>query len=189
MNDTPFDMTQDKQLLIQVEALLFTLSRPLSRSELADMLEVEVAQIERAISTRLASGIALVDDGVELELRTAPEAVAVIEKVRAEEYARDIGRAGLEVLAVIVYRGPLSRSEIDFIRGVNSSQTLRTLVMRGLVRKTTNPKSRTTLYEPTTEMLAELGATHISDLPDYTAVREKLTTLEVAYRSAQKEHV
>lgn len=182
-------MTQDKQLLIQVEALLFALGRPLSRSELADMLEVEVAHIERALATRPTSGIALVDDGVELELRAAPEATAVIERVRAEEYSRDIGRAGLEVLAGIVYRGPLSRSEIDFIRGVNSSQTLRTLVMRGLIRKTTNPKSRATFYEPTTEMLAEFGATHPRDLPDYTTVREKLTTLEAAYRSAQKEHV
>ncbi|MDO8518226.1 MAG: SMC-Scp complex subunit ScpB [bacterium] len=179
-------MTQDKQLLVQIEALLFVLGRPLSRSELAGMLEVGVAQIEGALLARVPGGIALVDDGVELELRTAPEAATVIEKVRTEEYARDIGRAGLEALATIVYRGPLSRSEIDFIRGVNSSQTLRTLLMRGLVRKSTNSKSRATLYEPTTELLAELGATHQSDLSDYAEVRKKLTTLETAYRlSAQ----
>ena len=175
----------DTELLIQIEALLFALGRPLSRTELSDMLGVEITNIERALATRPTSGIALIDDGVELELRTAPNATAVVEKVRAAEYSRDIGRAGLEALAAIVYRGPLSRAEIDFIRGVNSSYTLRTLMMRGLVRKTTNAKNRLTLYEPTTELLAELGATHISDLPDYTVVREKLAALETAYRAIQ----
>ena len=145
---------------MQIEALLFALGRPLSRSELAEMLEVDATQIEEALSAWVPGGIAIVDDGVELELRTAPVAAAVVEKVRSEEYSRDIGRAGLEALATIVYRGPLTRSEIDFIRGVNSSQTLRTLMMRGLVRKSAN----------------------VSDLPDYTAVREKLTALETAYR-------
>ena len=179
----------DKELLIQIEALLFALGRPLARTELATMLGISAADIEQALAVRGTSGIAIVDDGVELELRVAPEATSIVEKVRSEEYSRDIGRAGLEVLAAIVYRGPLSRSEIDFIRGVNSSQTLRTLVLRGLVRKSTSTKNRSTFYEPATELLAELGATHLSNLPNYTEVREKLTALEVAYRAAQKDHV
>lgn len=178
----------DNEVLMQIEALLFALGRPLARAELADMLGVTAAQIEDALRARVPGGIALVDDGTELELRTAPAASAVVEKVRAEEYSRDIGRAGLEALAAIVYRGPLARSEIDFIRGVNSSQTLRTLVMRGLVRKSAAGKSRATLYEPTTELLAELGAAHLSDLPDYAEVRTKLEHLEAAYRlSAQAD--
>jgi segregation and condensation protein B len=85
-----------------------------------------------------------------------------------------------------MYRGPLTRSEIDFIRGVNSSQTLRTLATRGLVRKVQNPRdSRSFLFEATTELLATLGVPRAQDLPEYAAVREKLTALEDAYR--QKE--
>jgi len=164
---------------------LFALGRPLAREELAEMLQVSIPSIEQALATRVPSGVALVDDGVELELRVASEAAAVVEQIRAEEYSREVGRAGLEALAAIVYRGPLTRSEIDFIRGVNSSQTLRTLLMRGLVRKSANTKSRATLYEPTTEALAELGVTHTSDLPDYAAVREKLEALEASYRAAE----
>src|SRR6185295_5857915 len=99
---------------------------------------------------------------------------------------REVGRAGQEVLSAVLYRGPLTRSEIDFIRGVNSSQTLRTLTMRGLVRKVQNPKdSRSFLYEATTELLATLGVARARDLPDYAEVREKLSKLEEAYR--QKE--
>jgi len=85
-----------------------------------------------------------------------------------------------------LYRGALSRAQIDFIRGVNSSQTLRTLAMRGLVRKIPNPKDeRSFLYEPTTELLAELGVSQIADLPEFETIREKLRTLEEA--SASKE--
>ncbi len=174
----------DTSLLIQIEALLFALGRPLSREELAEMLQVDATNIESALATRQPSGIALVDDSIQLELRVAPEASGVVEGVRADEYSREIGRAGLETLAAVLYRGPLTRSEIDFIRGVNSSQTLRTLLMRGLIRKSVNTKSRATLYEPTTEALAELGVAHISELPDYVNVREKLSTLEASYRAA-----
>ena len=176
----------------QIEALLFALGRPLSREELSQKLSVKEHTLQSAVEELQAelakSSIALVDDGKMLELRTAPEAASLIERVRKEEYARDIGRAGLEALAAILYRGPLTRSEIDFIRGVNSSQTLRTLTMRGLVRKIPNPKDeRSYLYEPTTDLLAHLGVAGAVELPDYATIREKLDTLEKAYREKQKE--
>src|SRR6478609_1346410 len=136
----------------QIEALLFSLGRPLSRDELQKHLKLSGQTLEAAIGelTDETRGIVVVDDGRELSLRTAGTAAAMIERVRKEEYARDIGKAGLEALSAILYRGPLSRSDIDFIRGVNSSQTLRTLTMRGLVRRIPNPKDeRQYLYEPT----------------------------------------
>lgn len=176
MNDLP----------AQIEALLFALGRPLSRVELADKLDVPATEIEQALATLAQEknrGVALVDDGREVELRASAGASALIERVRKEEYARDIGKAGLEALAAILYRGPLTRSEIDFIRGVNSSQTLRTLSMRGLVRRIPNPKDeRQYKYEPTTELLATLGVANVRDLPEYASVREKLNGLEAGYK-------
>lgn len=183
----------------QVEALLFALGRPLSREELSQKLSVKGSVLEEAVEElreELAGrSVTLVDDGKMLELRTAPEATLLIERVRKEEYTRDIGRAGLEALAAVLYRGPLpdgrqglTRSEIDFIRGVNSSQTLRTLTMRGLLRKISNPKDeRSYLYEPTTELLAHLGVAGVTELPEYALVREKLKSLEEAYREKQKQ--
>jgi len=174
----------------QIEALLFALGRPISRSELIKMVAASPEQIEEALTklkTR-SGGITLVDDGVEVELRVSAQNSALIEKVRKDEYSRDIGKAGLEALSAVLYRGPLTRSEIDFIRGVNSSQTLRTLTLRGLVRKVPNPKDeRSFLYEPTTELLAQLGASRQQDLPGYADVRQKLQQLEEAYRQKQSE--
>jgi segregation and condensation protein B len=175
----------------KIEALLFALGRPLSRKELVKMLSVSEEEISAAIPLLLDSkqgGIALVDDGNEVELRTSAESSTLIEKIRKEEYSREIGKAGLEALSAVLYRGPLTRSEIDFIRGVNSSQTIRTLTLRGLVRKVPNPKDeRSFLYEPTTELLSELGVTRAQELPDYADVRQKLQALEEAYRQKQSE--
>ncbi|MDE2071404.1 MAG: SMC-Scp complex subunit ScpB [Patescibacteria group bacterium] len=177
-------------LAIKIQALLFALGRPLSRKNLAKMLGASASDIDEALATlqQAQSGIVLVDDGANLELRVAPEAAAEVERARKEEYSREIGKAGFEALAAILYRGSLSRSDIDFIRGVNSSQTLRTLTMRGLVRRTPNPKDeRQYLYEPTTELLAQLGVTHPSHLPQFDDVRAKLKALEDAYRAKEVE--
>jgi segregation and condensation protein B len=177
----------EQELTQSIEALLFAFSRPFSRDELSRLLDVEVTDINAAIATLATRfnerGMALVDDGKVVELRTAPVAAETIERIRKEEFSRDIGRAGLEALAAILYRGPLSRSEIDFIRGVNSSQTLRTLLTRGLIRKVPNPKDeRSFLYEGTTELYAELGLTTRADLPDFVTVRQKLADLETSYK-------
>ncbi len=152
------------------------------------MLSVDAEALARGIAILTQTqgkGVVVVDDGRTLELRISPEAASVVEQVRRDELSRDIGRAGLEVLAAIIYRGPLSRSDIDFIRGVNSAQTLRTLSVRGLIRRIPNPKDdRSFLYEPTTELLASLGATHVRDIPDYDLVREKIKQLEHAYQES-----
>ncbi len=175
----------------QIEGLLFVLGRPVSYVELAKMLGASVEAVSEAIifirdsSQNAHRGIVLVDDGCNVELRASQDAAAVIERIRKDEYSREIGKAGLETLATVMYRGPLSRSEIDFIRGVNSSQTLRTLLMRGLVRRIPNPRDeRSFLYEATTELLSQLGVSDLRDLPDYGDVKEKLTALEEAYRNA-----
>lgn len=182
----------DQELHAHIEGLLFALGKPLSRAELIKLLGVEAVQLESALDhlrNEQGRGIVLVDDGTTVELRTAPMVATLIERVRREEQGRDIGRAGLEVLAAIMYRGPLSRSDIDFIRGVNSSQTIRTLTTRGLIRRVQNEKG-SFQYEATTETLAEMGATHVRDLPAYDATRVKLSELEEAYRGAQKaEHI
>jgi len=183
---------ETSDLANKIEALLFALGRPLGRGELQKMLGVGQEEVEAALTLlrdNPRGGIALVDDNKEVELRTSSQNAALIEQIRKEEYARDIGKAGLEALSAVLYRGPLTRSEVDFIRGVNSSQTIRTLTLRGLIRKVPNPKDeRSFLYEPTTELLSELGVSRAQDLPDYAGVREKLSQLEETYRQKQSQN-
>ncbi len=176
----------------QLESLLFALGRPLTRRELIEKLQASAEDVDTAISELTKNtgerGIVCVDDGRTVELRVSAGGAEVVERIRKEELSRDIGRAGLETLSAILYRGPLTRSEIDFIRGVNSSQMLRTLMVRGLVRRVTNPKDeRSFLYEPTTELLSQLGVSHIDELPDFANVRTRLTELESAYRAKESE--
>jgi segregation and condensation protein B len=179
----------DAEIAQHIEGVLFALGKSVSHNELMKMLEVDADSLERAIASLVGAkgrGVVVIDDGKELELRAAPEVASLIEKVRKEELSRDIGRAGLEVLSAILYRGPLTRAEVDFIRGVNSTQTLRTLATRGLIRRVPNPRDeRSFLYEPTSELFASMGATSARDLPDYDGVRSKLTQLEEAYRAQQ----
>ncbi|HVY72949.1 MAG TPA: SMC-Scp complex subunit ScpB [Candidatus Paceibacterota bacterium] len=181
----------DQTLAIQLEGLLFALGRSVSYTELAKIFSTDTNTVSRAagvLKQKERSGIVLVDDGTMLELRAAPEAAEVIERIRREEYSREIGKAGLETLAAIMYKGPLSRSDIDFIRGVNSSQTLRTLLMRGLVRRIPNPRDeRSYLYEATTELYAQLGSRDTRDIEEYNDVKEKLTALEESYRAQQTQ--
>lgn len=113
----------------------------------------------------------LVESGSETELRTAPEASVIVKKLRESELTHDLGKASLETLAVIAYRSGLpgqgtTRGEIDWVRGVNSSTSLRTLLMRGLIegREDEHDKRRIR-YSLTTEALAHLGVARAEDLP------------------------
>jgi segregation and condensation protein B len=108
-------------------------------------------------------------------LGTHPDLSELMLSIRKEELSRDIGKAGLETLSIILYKGEVARSEIDYIRGVNSSFILRNLLIRGLVERFTNPSdSRSYLYKPTFQLMSFLGITKIEDLPKYEEVEEQL---------------
>lgn len=166
------------------EALLFALGS-MKKTDLASQLGISPDELDATLASMRERagerGIIPVDDGTMVALRAAPDAANLIEKARKEEYARDIGRAGLEVLAAILYRGASTRAQIDSIRGVNSSQTLRTLALRGLVRKMPDPRDeRQYRYEPTVELLSHLGVAERSELPEYESVRAQLDALLIA---------
>lgn len=119
-------------------------------------------------------GLTLIETEDELELRTAPEAADSVKKLREGELSKDLGKAGLEALAIILYRGSVTRSEIDWIRGVNSAQTVRSLMLRGLVERTEDPTDKRRFrYKPTTDALAHLGVAKVSDLPRYAELSKE----------------
>ena len=89
---------------------------------------------------------------------------------------RDIGKAGAETLAIVMYRAPISRVEVDRIRGVNSSYILRNLETRGLIERRSG--ARQTEFSPTTELLRHLGIEEKTALPDYATVMDALENYE-----------
>ncbi len=181
-------MTDDAR----IEAILFYRGEPVTRAEIARDAALSPHAVSAglvALAARLApSGLAVVEAGETVELRTAPDASALIEKLKREALSRDLGKAGAETLALILYRGPLSRSEIDYIRGVNSTFVLRNLLMRGLLTRNQNPKDqRGYIYEATTDLLSLLGVARASDLPEYESVRADIVAIEAVEVSKGEE--
>lgn len=167
----------------KIEALLFFKAEPVKIATLAEILKVDVPAIEQALTAleeQLADrGIRLMRKEDAIMLSTAPEISEVIERLIKEDLEKDLGKAGLETLTIILYRGPVTRAQVDYIRGVNSTYILRHLLVRGLVEKIANPKdSRSFLYRPTFELLSYLGVTKVEDLPEYATVQAEMEAFE-----------
>lgn len=156
-----------------LEAILFAAGEPVEKKRLAQMLEISVADLSLAtvaLEESLASrGLAIIEAGEELEMRTHPEAAELVKKLWESERGHDLGKAGLETLAVIAYQEGATRGDIDWVRGVNSSASVRTLLLRGLVERQEDPKDkRRVRYALATEALAHLGIKRATDLPRHT---------------------
>ncbi len=159
-------------------ALLFASGEPFEKKRLATLLGLkgpELTVVLKALTESLKnSGVVVVETEREVELRTAPEAAPIVKKLRENELARDLGKASLETLAVIAYGtgpdgapfGGTTRGEVDWVRGVNSSASLRTLLIRGLIEGREDERDKRRIrYSLTTEALAHLGISRTSDLP------------------------
>lgn len=162
----------------QIEALLFFKGEPMTIKKIADVLGVSAEEVSNALNgldaTLKGRGIAAIRTENEVELRTSTEAAALIEKITKEELSKDLGKAGLETLSLILYKGPVKRSEIDYVRGVSSQYIVRSLLVRGLIQREVDPNdSRSVMYSPTMDTLAMLGVTKREDLPEYAAVQEE----------------
>jgi segregation and condensation protein B len=153
-----------------IEAVLFASGEPVEKKQLLKLFGISGAELRsalRALSESLKdSGIALIETETKAELRTSPEASGIVKKLRESDLSRDLGKASMETLAVIAYQTGTTRGEIDWVRGVNSSASLRTLLIRGLIdgREDESDK-RKIRYSLTTEALAYLGISSSKDLP------------------------
>ena len=164
-------------------ALLFAAGEPLARTRLATLLDVskeDFAETVEALGGTLAdTGLALIQTDEELEVRTAPEASQVVQKLRESELSRDLGKASLETLALVLYRGSATRGEIDWVRGVNSAAAIRSLTLRGLIERSEDATDkRRARYTATVDALAHLGVQKREDLPRYKEFTAMLTDEE-----------
>ncbi len=171
----------------QIEALLFVSGEPLEITHLAKILERPNVEIETALRELHdkyqhdpLSGLMLLEHDGSAELVTRSECSRVVAAFTQSTLQEDLSKAALEVLAIVAYRAPITRAEIEAIRGVNCSFTLRNLLLRGLVDRFDNPEdSREYLYRPTVALIEKLGLGRIEDLPQYQELRqdERLTAV------------
>ena len=174
----------------QIEAILFYKNEPVSKKELSKMLQKTEMEISKGIDILKQNlenrGLTLIEEKDSYSLATSKEVSELIEKIAKEELSKDIGKAGLETLSIIIYQNPISRREIDYIRGVNSNFILRSLLIRGLIEKT-DGEGRGFQYKPSIRLLAHLGIKSVEDLPKSKEIDSEIKTIMNASREAEKE--
>jgi len=170
-------------LAARAESFLFSEGGSLTRKKLCRLLNVKDEELRHALAALTkhidGRGVSLIETDTEVSLVVSPETSEEIKTAYELEFGREIGDAGLEVLAILLYRGASTRSQIDYIRGVNTSSTMRTLLSRVLIERTGNPEDgREFLYRPTVELLAHLGVRTPAELPDYAKISNELAVFE-----------
>lgn len=165
----------------QIESILLFKNEPVTVGELMKSLGVSKSEVEEALANLdkfyEERGIVLVSDGESVSFGTSKKNSELIERLQKEELSRELGRAGSETLAIVLYKGPISRREIDYIRGVNSGFIIRNLLIRGLIERTEGEVGeRSFTYKPTLKLLEYLGVRKVSELPEYENAFKNLET-------------
>jgi segregation and condensation protein B len=163
----------------QIEAILFFKGEPVKRDRLISVLKIDnetltkgLESLDEALKDR---GISLIQNNDEISLGTSKEMSSLIEDLTREEINKDIGKAGLETLSIILYLGPIPRAEIEYIRGVNCQFILRNLLIRGLIeREESKTDARVYNYKTSISLLNHLGLKNISELPDLDKVKKQI---------------
>ncbi len=176
--------------IAELEALLFIHGEPLQMKKIASILAIEtneagllIEELKKLLEAE-ARGLALISDGDKVQLATKAKFGKILEKFVKDELSEELTPASLETLAAIIYFAPISRSRLEYLRGVNSSFILRSLLLRGLVERFPDPgRHNQYLYRPTFETLKHIGFSRREEMPDF----EKFQSLMKAFETQQAE--
>ena len=169
----------DLPLSMKLEALLFVAGEPVSTAQLATALDVAPSVIERGLNELGASlsagGLRLQRHLGRVQLTTAPQLAELIERFLGLEATTHLTRAALETLAIIVYQQPVTRPQIDSIRGVNSDSMMKSLLHKGLILESgrADGPGRPILYSTTPEFLQHFGLNSILEMPSLAKPEEE----------------
>jgi segregation and condensation protein B len=160
-----------------IEALLFASAQSMTAKRLADLTHSGKEDVKRGLAElqgRLetsGSGLMLILQGDEAELVTRPEMAEAVRGVLKAEMQGELSRPSMEALAILAYRGPMTRPELEQIRGVQSALILRNLMLRGLVDMKEEMKLGQPMYAVTLDFYKHLGLAKPEELPEYEALR------------------
>ena len=171
-----------------IESVLFISGEPVKKSKLEKLFggEVKISELEAALNllsekyAGAGSGLMLIKKGDEIQVVSNPENAEYIEKLVKNELQDSLSTAASEVVSIIAYRGPISKSEIEAIRGVNCAYTLRNLLLRGLIERNDNARgSRGYVYFISFDFLKKMGIDDVKKLPQYDilSVDERINSI------------
>ena len=174
--ETPQSLSPDEQMIagiaVAIESLLFVSGRPLERAELRKLLDIDERSLMQSLQTlehdleRHGRGIRLQRLGEQVQLVTAPQNARYIAALLGLPMSAKLTTATLETLAVITYRQPVTRAQIEAVRGVNSDRALANLIQHGLVAEVGRAQTvgRPTLFATTSDFLQQFGLTKLEEL-------------------------
>ena len=160
-------------LLSNIESILFVASQPLTYKKIAKALNKQPADIEQAVETLMMkynrddSGIHLIVSDNHVQMGTNPNNAEAIDGFVKDEVVGELTKAQLETLTVVAYQSPITRPELEEIRGVNCSVILRNLLIRGLIVESASKDALYASYSLSVEALAHLGISSVTELPEY----------------------
>ena len=166
-------------LSVKLEAILFVAAEPVTTAQLAAALDLAPSVVERglnelddSLSTR---GLRLQRHAGRVQLTTAPQLAELIERFLGLEATSHLSRAALETLAIIAYQQPVTRPQIDAIRGVNSDSMMKSLLNKGLILESgrADGPGRPILYSTTPEFLQHFGLNSILEMPPLAKPEEE----------------
>jgi segregation and condensation protein B len=155
-----------------LESLLFVSGEPLSAQKLAKICQIPKNEVEAVLRELEADcqgkrGLKIVSKGDSYQLATDPENSQYVNQLISGELNAELSKSAAETLSIVAYRGPITRLQIEVIRGVNCTYTLRSLLMRGLIERKETSGIRGYLYEISFDFLKVLGAQNVKNLPDW----------------------
>ena len=159
----------------KIESLLFVSGDRLSLIKLAEFLDCTEDEVKTAMDLLMREykenerGIVLLKEGNFYRLATHPDNAEVVQGYLNEEVNSELTKPSLETLSIVAYRGPIIKSELDGIRGINCSLILRNLMIKGLVSSedAESGSPEDAVFQVTAEFMRLLGITDVKDLPDY----------------------
>ncbi len=160
----------------KIESLLFISHKPLAIGEIAKINSIDASEAEKILEELYAqyqernSGIVILKNNNKYQMATAGDSSEVISEFIKAEITGELTKPSLEALTIIAYRGPVSKAELELIRGVNCGLILRNLLMRGLIEAKEDKSREITVYSVTFEFLKYLGITKVEELPDFESL-------------------
>lgn len=163
-----------------IESILFVSGEPIKIKKIAAVTKFKNEEIKKGVDglrqdlIAANRGMRIIEKEDEVQLVTNSENAEYVNEFLKNELEQGLTRASLETLAIVAYRGPLTRMEVEQVRGVNCSFALRYLLLRGLIDRVENPNdSRSWHYKISFDFLKKLNFARIEDLPRYEELKKE----------------
>lgn len=173
MSENPPD-TNNTHNQKRLEALLFVASGPVLTSQLAESMDLDLKTVEELLVSLQKQfeenrGLAIQRHGGRIQITTAPEFAADVERFLGLEAIAKLSKAAVETLAIIAYRQPISRPAIEAIRGVSSDGVMKNLLGKGLIQEVGRAEGpgRPILFSTTVDFLQHFGLSTLEQLPPF----------------------